>query len=119
MDKADNYGRTPLHVAAAVDYPEMVNFLISKQANIHAKTTGERQSPIHYAAKNDACGSLAALLERGASIGDRDYKGRTPLHVSVKSIYKIRLVIVPNVFLGGKEQSKSPFSPLGNFSISP
>ena len=28
INQADNYGRTPLHVAAAVDYPEMVNFLI-------------------------------------------------------------------------------------------
>ena len=28
INVADNYGRTPLHVAAAVDYPEMVNFLI-------------------------------------------------------------------------------------------
>ena len=28
LNQADNYGRTPLHVAAAVDYAEMVNFLI-------------------------------------------------------------------------------------------
>ncbi len=114
VDKADNYGRTPLHVAAAVDYPEMVNFLISKQANIHAKTTGERQTPIHYAANNDACSSLAALLERGASIDDRDYKGRTPLHVSVKSIVKIRLVVEPNAFSGERNSLNHPY-PFGQF----
>ena len=28
LNQADNYGRTPLHIAAAVDYPEMVEFLI-------------------------------------------------------------------------------------------
>ena len=28
INKGDNYGRTALHVAAAVDYPEMVEFLI-------------------------------------------------------------------------------------------
>lgn len=28
INVADNYGRTPLHVAAAVDYPEMVTFLV-------------------------------------------------------------------------------------------
>ena len=30
VDAADQFGRTPLHVAAAVDYPEMVNLLIEK-----------------------------------------------------------------------------------------
>ena len=29
LDQPDNYGRTPLHIAAAVDYPEMVKFLIA------------------------------------------------------------------------------------------
>ncbi len=28
INQKDNYGRTPLHIAAAVDYPEMVEFLI-------------------------------------------------------------------------------------------
>lgn len=28
VNKADNYGRTALHVAAAVDYPDMVRFLV-------------------------------------------------------------------------------------------
>jgi ankyrin repeat protein len=28
VNQADKYGRTPLHVAAAVDYPEMVEVLI-------------------------------------------------------------------------------------------
>ena len=27
IDKADNYGRTPLHLAAAVDHHEMVEYL--------------------------------------------------------------------------------------------
>ena len=34
-NKADLYGRTPLHVAAAVDYPEMVNLLIDKGGKEH------------------------------------------------------------------------------------
>ena len=81
MDKVDEYGRSPLHVASAVDYSEMVEFLLSKGADIHLKTLGENQTPIHYAAKNDACGSLATLLQYGASVADKDFKGRTPLQV--------------------------------------
>eukprot|EP00794_Sanderia_malayensis_P005153 gene5153-5803_t len=84
VDAMDMYGRTPLHVAAAVDYTEMVNFLISKQADINARTKGENQTPIHYAAKNDACNALTALIDKGASLDDRDYKGRTPLQVAAE-----------------------------------
>lgn len=78
---ADKYGRTPLHVAAAVDYPEMVQFLILRDASIGSITYGEEQTPLHYAAKNDATQSLRMLLKYGANIEDRDYKERTPLQV--------------------------------------
>ena len=31
INQGDNFGRTPMHVAAAVDYPDMVAFLIRKK----------------------------------------------------------------------------------------
>lgn len=34
VNKADKFGRTPLHVAAAVDYPEMVDKLIKHGGKI-------------------------------------------------------------------------------------
>ena len=34
INKADSYGRTPLHLAAAVDYGEMVEFLIENGGEI-------------------------------------------------------------------------------------
>ena len=30
IDIKDNFGRTPLHIAAAVNYPEMCTFLIKE-----------------------------------------------------------------------------------------
>ena len=81
VNVADKYGRTPLHVAAAVDYPEMVQFLILCDASIGSRTYGEEQTPLHYAAKNDATQSLKILLKYGANIDARDYKERTPLQV--------------------------------------
>jgi ankyrin repeat protein len=81
IDIQDNFGRAPLHVAAAVDYAEMVEFLINKQANINISTLNEQQTPIHFAAKNGACQSLKMLLAYGADIVSKDSKNRTPLQV--------------------------------------
>ncbi|XP_032236009.2 transient receptor potential cation channel subfamily A member 1 isoform X2 [Nematostella vectensis] len=84
VNVSDSYGRTPLHVAAAVDYPEMVEFLFQNGADLEAKTTGEQQTPTHYAAKNDATKSLKVLIKLGGNMDDRDYKGRTPLQVAAE-----------------------------------
>lgn len=60
-----------------------LHFLTS--ANINAKTTGEMQSPIHYAAKFDATKALKVLIDWQADVNDRDYKGRTPLFVAAET----------------------------------
>ena len=81
MNQQDKYGRAPLHVAAAVDYVEMVEFLVAKGADVNIRTHGEEQTPIHFAAKNDACKSLKALIAYGVDVSCRDYQDRTPLQV--------------------------------------
>ena len=81
INQQDKFGRSPLHVAAAVDYADMVRFLVKHKADIDITTFGELQMPIHYAAKNDACRSLQMLLGYGANIDSRDSKNRTPLQV--------------------------------------
>ena len=82
INKADDYGRTPLHVAASADYPEMVRFLVDNGAEVKARTAAEDQTPLHYAAKNEAVQCVKILLAYGADIDVRDYKLRTPLQVS-------------------------------------
>ena len=82
---ADKYGRTPLHVAAAVDYPDMVRFLLLRDASIESKTTEEKQTPLHYAARNHANDSLKMLLKYRAEIEAKDYKERTPLQVRLRA----------------------------------
>ncbi|XP_065055381.1 transient receptor potential cation channel subfamily A member 1-like isoform X4 [Rhopilema esculentum] len=85
VNKADLFGRTPLHLAAAVDYDEMVEFLVQRGADMNAITKGENQTPMHYAAKNNATSTLKTLLNLGAFINARDYKMRTPLFVAAES----------------------------------
>ena len=46
---------------------------------------GEGQTPVHYAAKTDACQSLKALIKKGCEYKTvRDHKGRTPIHVAAE-----------------------------------
>ncbi|XP_068457932.1 uncharacterized protein [Clinocottus analis] len=80
--RPDQFGVTALHVASALDYKDMVQFLLDQKADPEARTFLDQQSPLHYAAKNDAVSSIRLLLQNGASISCSDYKGRTPLQLA-------------------------------------
>ena len=68
-------------MAASADYPEMVTFLIESGADFHATTKDELQTPLHFAARNEAWKCVNILLAYGANLEARDYKLRTPLQV--------------------------------------
>ena len=53
-------------------------------AKTDAKTFGEDQTPIHYAAKNDAVNSLKVLVKLGSNLNCRDFKKRTPLQLAAE-----------------------------------
>ncbi|KAK2824751.1 hypothetical protein Q5P01_021926 [Channa striata] len=80
--RPDKFGVTALHVASALDYQDMVQFLLEQKADPEARTVLDQQTPLHYAAKNDAVGSIQLLLQAGASINCTDYKNRTPLQLA-------------------------------------
>ncbi|XP_051507002.1 transient receptor potential channel pyrexia-like [Myxocyprinus asiaticus] len=80
--KADAFGVTPLHVAAALDYEDMVQFLLERGADIEARTHKDKQTPLHFAAKNDSIGAVRMLLQNEADMTVRDYKERTPLQLA-------------------------------------
>lgn len=51
-------------------------------ADKDARTYGEEQTAVHYAAKNDALDSLKMLVKIGCDIEVRDSKQRTPLQAA-------------------------------------
>ncbi|XP_024660551.1 uncharacterized protein LOC101484410 isoform X2 [Maylandia zebra] len=83
--RPDQFGVTALHVASALDYQDMVQFLLDRKADPEARTFLDKQTPLHYAAKNDAVGSIRLLLQAGASISCTDYKRRTPLQLAANA----------------------------------
>lgn len=62
----------------------MIEFLLQHQADIDITTLGELQTPIHFAAKNDACQALKLLIDCGANVNCRDYQNRTPIQVGYR-----------------------------------
>ena len=87
INQQDKYGRSPLHVCAAADHADMVEFLLQKGADIDSRSTGDGQTPLHFAAKNDAALSLKALLGFGANIDSLDNRGRPPLQVLLTKMF--------------------------------
>ncbi|KAJ0059269.1 hypothetical protein NL108_012686, partial [Boleophthalmus pectinirostris] len=79
----DQFGVTALHVAAALDYSQMVLFLLQRNADPESRTRTQAQTPLHFAAKSDAVfQSIRVLVLHGASLGSVDYKLRTPLQLA-------------------------------------
>lgn len=89
---ANNYGQTIMHMAAVNDNPRLIKYLIETDTSgelIKQKTAGERQAPIHYAAKNGSCDAIVSLVKNSGSYSSkilevRDHQGRTPLYLAAE-----------------------------------
>ena len=76
----DDYGTTPLHIAAGEKNSELVKFLVSKGADVHAKNN-DGITPLHFAENLDVA---RLFVSKGADVNAKDDKyGATPLHIAV------------------------------------
>jgi len=75
----DDYGRTPLHVAAEKGEVEIVKLLLEKGADVNVKNNNG-QTPLHYAASGGYTEIVKLLLERGADVNVKNKNVSTPLH---------------------------------------
>ena len=58
---------------------------------------GRRNSPLHFASREDNCPIVLALIEGGANVNIRGDIGRTPLHVAVSQAVKTAVCTVENL----------------------
>lgn len=57
---------------------------ILSTADLKAETDKEKQTPLHFAARNDAVEACKVLVKCGADIEAKDYRKRTPVYVAAE-----------------------------------
>ncbi|KAK1764670.1 hypothetical protein QBC33DRAFT_546789 [Phialemonium atrogriseum] len=78
IETKDEYGRTPLSLAARNGHEAMVKLLLEKGADTETKDK-YGQTPLSWAAMNGHEAVVKLLLEKGADIETKDEYGQTPL----------------------------------------
>ena len=79
----DEYGRTPLHVAAEYNKPKAIISLVNNGAEIEKKMP-EGFTPLHIATLVQSLESVAALIKLNADINAYDNAQDTSLHIAAK-----------------------------------
>jgi ankyrin repeat protein len=72
---------TPLHLAVAEGFKEVVEVLIAAGAEVN-KQDSEGAAPLHAAIAGNHQGLAEVLLAAGAGVNGQDTKGVTPLHLA-------------------------------------
>ena len=84
LNDFDNYGYTPLHYAASLGTPEIINLFVNLGANVN-QDSAERlpdskrgETPLHTAARYGNPQNIEALIKVGANIEAKNDNGYTP-----------------------------------------
>ena len=81
IDAPDERGVTPLHRAAIEGHRDIVEYLISRNADIR-KPDQAGNTPLHGAAYGGRAGIVELLLSRGADVRAKNRNGQTPLFLA-------------------------------------
>ncbi|XP_067004714.2 ankyrin repeat domain-containing protein 49 [Anabrus simplex] len=82
----DKDGYTPLHRACYNNHVDVVDYLLSKGANIAAETEDKWQ-PLHSASRWNNYRCVSSLLQLGADVNAASKGGQTPLHLAAANSY--------------------------------
>ena len=81
VTEAEEFGMTPLHLAALDGRFEEARSLIAQRASVSAQNKDGR-TPLHFAALGGHHPVAQLLIDTGASVDARDKSGGTPLHLA-------------------------------------
>ena len=84
LDARGLYGRTPLHLAAALGVKPVAEFLMSEGAEINALADGG-WTALHWAAMRGRLEIVKRLLEEDATVNPRAEDGTTPLFWALRN----------------------------------
>jgi ankyrin repeat protein len=78
----DGQGRTPIFIASQYGHKCVVEFLLTKHADVDLPELNHYKCPIHIASKTGHYCVVKALIEHGATVNIKDLYSRTPLHLA-------------------------------------
>jgi uncharacterized protein len=79
-------GHVPLGLAAFFSHPEIVDYLLSRGAQVNQRARNATSvMPLHAAVAGRNAGIVASLLESGADPNARQQGGYTPLHAAAQN----------------------------------
>lgn len=100
VNAKNDRGRTPLHVAAQNGQNDMVKLLISKGAEVDARS-GWKYTPLTLAAESAHRDVVLTLIDSGADLGAVTKEGFTPLHKAVQKERKTAQDILAILMIRG------------------
>jgi hypothetical protein len=108
VNTRDEFGCTPLRLAATIGNIDIVKFLVERGADADAKDKFGF-TPLHCAASNGHLDIVKFLVERGVDVNARDEDGRTPLDLARK--YN-RLDVVDFLENTARSIARAPITPI-------
>jgi len=80
--KDEQFGQTPLHVAAFNDHKDVAEFLLANKADVNAKAKNG-STPLHLAAAKGYKDIVELLLANKADVNALDNDGWSPMHSAI------------------------------------
>lgn len=82
VNKRDDKGNTPLHIAAMNNKKNMCQILLKYDSRVSAQNSNG-QSPLHYACEYGHLELVDYLISKNADLNVKNYSGQTPMHLAV------------------------------------
>ena len=82
VDAKDEFNWTPLFWAVSTGQTDVAEFLISRGADVQAKTSDDGSTAIHQAAQIRAWKLAELLISKGADVNSKNNNGSTPLIIA-------------------------------------